>query len=222
VSWISETYLFILIGSIYHKPFYQYKFFRENQLSQQAIVVYMEEIDIPSPDNSQGQIKDITDNFARLESLDHVNEHTGFQFGGRSSWDNFQFMKEDGAEGLEMDGDLWGELSEHLMENIFAKLPVLCFLRLRSVCKKWNALISNPLFLENCSRAEASGCAFPPLFLLYADHARQSYPTYDPASNSWYLLPQTLSSSLSGKSITASSSCAFPFLPWPSNCKIDI
>lgn len=95
---------------------------------------------------------------------------------------------EEGSE-VGKDGDEGGELPEHLVDSILAKLPVFTFLRLRSVCKRWNNLISNPLFLENCS----AGTEAAPLFLLYPDRARQSYPTYDPSWNKWYHVPQTVS-----------------------------
>lgn len=171
----------------------------------------MEQMSTPALQNRLRDIISVIENSLDLETLEQMGGGGQREGGGTQSAEcsvadgsacNLGFGAEQaGAEAVEMDGDLWGELPEHLMDNILAKLPVLSFLRLRSVCKKWNALVSDPLFLENCSQTQSAGSASAsPLFLLYADRARQSYCTYDPTLNTWYLLPQTVNNSSPGKS----------------------
>ena len=50
----------------------------------------------------------------------------------------------------EMDARLWGTLQNHVdLKNIYARLPMREFFRLRLVCTEWNRLASDRGFLEN-------------------------------------------------------------------------
>lgn len=48
-----------------------------------------------------------------------------------------------------MDPNLWGTLSEPLIELILMRLPLPELLPMRAVCKKWNALLQSPQFLTS-------------------------------------------------------------------------
>lgn len=174
----------------------------------------MGEISTAALEKRSGDIVCVTEKLSDLEIVEQVGNVTGSE--GRSECAEAQCAEEksskersacddagiraEGSQAVEMDGNFWGQLPEHLTENILAQLPVLSILRLRSVCKRWNALTSNPAFLQNYSRAETRRSPSPAVFLLYADQPRQSYPVYDPAANAWHLLPQTLNSSPRGNS----------------------
>ncbi|CAM6025489.1 unnamed protein product [Sphagnum balticum] len=84
-----------------------------------------------------------------------------------------------------MDGELWGELPEHLHDIILAWLPLPSFFRLRCVCKKWNNMIESRTFLSIYARVPSHG----PFFLMFADPFRQKFAAYDPTFNTWHLLP---------------------------------
>jgi hypothetical protein len=84
-----------------------------------------------------------------------------------------------------MDGQLWGELPEHLHDIILAWLPLPSFFRLRCVCKKWNNMIESSTFLSIYARVPSHG----PFFLMFADPFRQKFAAYDPTFNTWHLLP---------------------------------
>ncbi|KAJ7519858.1 hypothetical protein O6H91_20G058600 [Diphasiastrum complanatum] len=47
---------------------------------------------------------------------------------------------------------IWGRLPEELVDAILAHLPIPVLLRLRAVCKRWNALLSCTGFLHLCSQ----------------------------------------------------------------------
>ena len=47
-----------------------------------------------------------------------------------------------------MDGRIWSDLPECLLERIIARLPVITICKLRCVCKKWNSLPFSPSFPE--------------------------------------------------------------------------
>ncbi|BBN03338.1 hypothetical protein MPTK1_2g22750 [Marchantia polymorpha subsp. ruderalis] len=99
-------------------------------------------------------------------------------------------------ENVAMDPKVWSELPEHLMDSILAWLPLPSFLRVRSVCKKWNSLVQSPSFLQLCAEVPPQA----PFFLMYADLFQQRYAAYDPSLNKWHLLP--LSCFLSGPSLS--------------------
>lgn len=54
-----------------------------------------------------------------------------------------------------MDESVWSGLPEQLFIPILAQLPLSSLFELRSVCKRWNAILSDPRFLQTCLRAAA-------------------------------------------------------------------
>jgi hypothetical protein len=58
-----------------------------------------------------------------------------------------------------MDESLWSGLPEQLFIPILAQLPLSSLFELRSVCKRWNAILSDPIFLQTCLRAAAEQSA---------------------------------------------------------------
>ncbi|CAM6098347.1 unnamed protein product [Calypogeia fissa] len=158
--------------------------FVTQKLSGVEILEQLEDIDVPTSECVDTRFNEENPSMSRSEF-----DRLGFRVDQQEQED---------SKAMEMIGDFFGELPEHLMDNILARVPVLTILCLRSVCKRWNALTSNSVFLENYSRPESRRATESPVFLLYADQARLSYPIYDPASNAWHLLPQTLNSSPPG------------------------
>ncbi|CAM6113685.1 unnamed protein product [Calypogeia fissa] len=58
-----------------------------------------------------------------------------------------------------MDESVWSGLPEQLFIPILAQLPLSSLFELRSVCKRWNAILSDPRFLQTCLRAAAEQSA---------------------------------------------------------------
>ncbi|KAG0562866.1 hypothetical protein KC19_9G177700 [Ceratodon purpureus] len=58
-----------------------------------------------------------------------------------------------GEGSINMDVRIWGKLGNHIdMSLIYAKLPMEEFFRLRQVCKEWNRLAADRVFLEESFR----------------------------------------------------------------------
>ncbi|KAJ7544030.1 hypothetical protein O6H91_09G062300 [Diphasiastrum complanatum] len=85
-----------------------------------------------------------------------------------------------------MDEVLWSNLPDHLFDAILACLPITSILKMRSVCKKWNWIISSAAFLQVCSRLSPRR----PFFLMFADHFRHKVgAAYDVELNKWHIIP---------------------------------
>lgn len=75
---------------------------------------------------------------------------------------------------------LWSKLPQHLVDCIYARLPYIDFFRLRSVCKRWNNLLSSPKFLQ-----ENAGAPFPEPWFLVTTNQFIRYLLFDPNCKSW-------------------------------------
>ncbi|KAG0447610.1 hypothetical protein HPP92_028258 [Vanilla planifolia] len=72
------------------------------------------------------------------------------------------------------------ELSQDLLERVLSWLPVSSFLRLRSVCRRWNSVASSASFLIACSRIPHRN----PWFLM-VDHELNHSVVYDASEGNW-------------------------------------
>ncbi|XP_020247483.1 F-box only protein 6-like [Asparagus officinalis] len=81
-----------------------------------------------------------------------------------------------------MDQLTWKELPEDLLEAVIARLPVAAFFRFRSVCKKWNSLLTSNSFSEHYSEIQPS-C---PWFYTITHENINSGAMYDPSSRKWH------------------------------------
>ncbi|KAG0609173.1 hypothetical protein M758_8G163600 [Ceratodon purpureus] len=83
-------------------------------------------------------------------------------------------------EGSFMDERLWGMLQNHIdLSMIYAKLPNDAFFRLRAVCKDWNRLASDPIFLRESSNIPTLN------FLVDGPMCNYRLLTYDSSSRRW-------------------------------------
>ncbi|KAL2611267.1 hypothetical protein R1flu_022959 [Riccia fluitans] len=98
--------------------------------------------------------------------------------------------REVAEEEVDLDRGVWGNhLSEEVISTILAFLPLATLIRFRSVCKKWNAIISSTDF----QRIRSSHSAPPPICLV--DHHR-GLMAYDLASGPWTVLSDIYQSSI--------------------------
>ncbi|KAJ6848890.1 F-box only protein 6-like [Iris pallida] len=81
-----------------------------------------------------------------------------------------------------MEQQIWKEFPEDLFEAVIARLPVATFFRFRSVCKKWNSLLTSGSFSQHCAEV-------PPLrpwFYTITHENIMSGAMYDPSSRKWH------------------------------------
>ncbi|CAM8988440.1 unnamed protein product [Rhodiola kirilowii] len=82
-----------------------------------------------------------------------------------------------------MDEVIWKEFPDDLFEAVLARLPVASFFRFRSVCLKWNSLLTSNSFSQQCDELEPSQ---PWLYTVINGNARPTL--YDPCSKKWHHL----------------------------------
>ncbi|KAL3691103.1 hypothetical protein R1sor_004754 [Riccia sorocarpa] len=85
-----------------------------------------------------------------------------------------------------MNQQLWSQLPEDLVDRILACLPVVSFLQLRIVCKKWSTIMYSPSFLEMCSQVPIQG----PFFIkIHRSEYNRMLPSYNPVLGKWHEIP---------------------------------
>ncbi|KAL9661288.1 hypothetical protein QQ045_026112 [Rhodiola kirilowii] len=82
-----------------------------------------------------------------------------------------------------MDEVIWKEFPDDLFEGVLARLPVASFFRFRSVCRKWNSLLTSNSFSQQCDELEPSQ---PWLYTIINGNDRPTL--YDPCSKKWHHL----------------------------------
>ncbi|CAM6090424.1 unnamed protein product [Calypogeia fissa] len=63
-----------------------------------------------------------------------------------SQVEDISISEEEALDDSSLDSQIWGGLSDELVELIRAFLPPSALFRFRCVCKRWNSLCSNPVF----------------------------------------------------------------------------
>ena len=90
-----------------------------------------------------------------------------------------------GRSGEIMEGEIWKDFPEDLFEAVIARVSIATFFRFRSVCRKWNSLLTSQTFSQLCGQVKHA----KPWF--YAITKRKGVfmgtgSMYDPSSNKWY------------------------------------
>lgn len=85
----------------------------------------------------------------------------------------------------ELDGRVWRELPDELVDRVLACLPVPLLLQLRCMCTRWNSLITSAPFLKLQAAAPYSG----PHFLVFELQKPNSWGAYDATLQKWYTVP---------------------------------
>nr|AUS89437.1 putative F-box protein [Sesuvium portulacastrum] len=80
-----------------------------------------------------------------------------------------------------MDQEIWKEFPEDLLEAVIARLPIATFFRFRSVCRKWNSLLSSHSFSEHCAQVPQS----QPWFYTITHENVNTGAIYDPSMRKW-------------------------------------
>ncbi|KAG0612111.1 hypothetical protein M758_6G002500 [Ceratodon purpureus] len=81
---------------------------------------------------------------------------------------------------VKMHPKLWSKLPQHIVDCIYARVPYVDFFRLRCVCRRWNALLHSPSFLE-----ENPSAPFPEPWFLVITKQFVRYLIFDSKCKSW-------------------------------------
>ncbi|KAJ4960362.1 hypothetical protein NE237_020272 [Protea cynaroides] len=83
-----------------------------------------------------------------------------------------------------MQEHIWKEFPEDLFEAVIARLPIATFFRFRSVCRKWNSLLSSHSFSQHCAEVPQG---HPWFYTITHEHEyANSGAVYDPSSKLWH------------------------------------
>ncbi|XP_039125812.1 F-box only protein 6-like isoform X1 [Dioscorea cayenensis subsp. rotundata] len=80
-----------------------------------------------------------------------------------------------------MDEQIWKDFPEDLIEAVIARLPIATFFQFRSVCRKWNSLLTSPSFSEQCADVPRVN----PWFFTNHRHVFTG-AIYDPSLKKWH------------------------------------
>lgn len=81
-----------------------------------------------------------------------------------------------------MDSEIWKDFPEDLYEAVIARLPVATFFRFRSVCQKWNTLLTSNSFSVQCSQVFQP----QPWFYTRTHENVNTGAMFDPVSRKWH------------------------------------
>lgn len=81
-----------------------------------------------------------------------------------------------------MDNRIWKEFPEDLFEAVIARLPIATFFRFRSVCSKWNSLLTSHSFSQQCAQRPQT----QPWFYTIAHDNVNTGAIYDPTLRKWH------------------------------------
>ncbi|XP_010250703.1 PREDICTED: F-box only protein 6-like isoform X1 [Nelumbo nucifera] len=81
-----------------------------------------------------------------------------------------------------MEQHIWKEFPEDLFEAVIARLPIATFFRFRSVCRKWNSLLTSHSFSQHCAEVPQGH----PWFYTITHENVNSGAMYDPCTNKWH------------------------------------
>ncbi|KAL9256988.1 F-box only protein 6-like protein [Drosera capensis] len=77
--------------------------------------------------------------------------------------------------------EIWKDFPEDLLEVVIARLPIATFFHFRSVCQKWNSLLSSPSFSHHCARVPQT----QPWFYTITHENLATASMYDPSMMKW-------------------------------------
>ncbi|KAL5717550.1 F-box only protein 6 [Ranunculus cassubicifolius] len=81
-----------------------------------------------------------------------------------------------------MDHQIWKELPDDLFEAVVARVPTATLFRFRSVCHKWNSLLTSQSFSHQCSQLPQG---YPWFYTITHENAN-SGAMFDPVAKKWY------------------------------------
>ncbi|KAK6922415.1 F-box domain [Dillenia turbinata] len=81
-----------------------------------------------------------------------------------------------------MEQRIWKEFPEDLFEAVIARLPIATFFRFRSVCQKWNSLLSSQSFSQHCAEVPKAH----PWFYTITHENVNTGAMYDPSLKKWH------------------------------------
>ncbi|XP_024017616.1 F-box only protein 6 [Morus notabilis] len=81
-----------------------------------------------------------------------------------------------------MEQEIWKDFPEDLFEAVIARLPIATFFRFRSVCRKWNSVLSSESFSQQCAQVERAN----PWFYTITHENVTSGAIYDPSLKKWH------------------------------------
>ncbi|XP_073037151.1 F-box only protein 6-like isoform X1 [Primulina eburnea] len=81
-----------------------------------------------------------------------------------------------------MEQTIWKEFPEDLFEVVISRLPIATFFRFRSVCQKWNSLLTSQSFSHQCAQVEQA----QPWFYTITHENVNTGAMYDPLSKKWH------------------------------------
>jgi len=81
-----------------------------------------------------------------------------------------------------MEQQIWKDLPEDLFEPVIARLPIATFFRFRTVCQRWNSLLSSQSFSQHCAQVQQAN----PWFYTVTHEHTNSAAMYDPSMKKWY------------------------------------
>ncbi|XP_051116270.1 F-box only protein 6 isoform X2 [Andrographis paniculata] len=81
-----------------------------------------------------------------------------------------------------MEPHIWKEFPEDLFEAVIARLPIATFFRFRSVCRKWNLLLTSQSFSQQCAQVKQA----QPWFYAITHENVNTGAMYDPSLKKWH------------------------------------
>lgn len=81
-----------------------------------------------------------------------------------------------------MEQQIWKDFPEDLLEAVIARLPVATFFRFRSVCRRWNSLLTSQSFFQHYSQVPQAS----PWFYTITHENVNSGAIYDPSLKKWH------------------------------------
>ncbi|XP_052186235.1 F-box only protein 6 isoform X2 [Diospyros lotus] len=81
-----------------------------------------------------------------------------------------------------MEQQIWKNFPEDLFEAVIARLPVAAFFRFRSVCRKWNSLLTSHSFSQICAQVPQT----QPWFYVMTRENTNTGAMYDPSLKKWH------------------------------------
>lgn len=108
--------------------------------------------------------------------------------GGEGEQAGEEGEEEEDDEEPVLDADVWKNLPENLVERICPFLPLHSLLRFRAVCKRWNALLHCPKFLQCWHRGPSVKRESP--WLIFRGSARECV-AYNPSMDRWSQIPHS-------------------------------
>ncbi|GAB4828613.1 F-box only protein 6 [Ancistrocladus abbreviatus] len=80
-----------------------------------------------------------------------------------------------------MEQQIWKEFPEDLLEAVVARLPIATFFRFRSVCRKWNSMLTSHSFSQHCAQVTQA----QPWFYTITHENVNTGAIYDPSMKKW-------------------------------------